>query len=448
MSAIVYYNFAEQTLGNGDQLKLTVAFTDPLLSSTVFNTPSTENVFVADYGSQEWEYDLDKFLIVPGLYNLKISAPSDSSFAKYFFSNETAYYQTPKEADVTLEIKYNGNEDFEIEFVGKVSPKTLKYNPDTTYITFTAAPNTDIINKTLLYDGATPINPFGYSLNELRPLSEILEDIYKLVDNSISYAGGTLVIHHDWLMQCFRPDTAEPPNLYYLSDVPFAGNAYYRVNPLYFDDRYALLYLGDLLKKLAVETGSFTGMVTGKKAFFKKLFSYDEADVYDIAEDEYSKFDYAFNFDKVDYVRITAQEPNWAPSSSVVYVQPPGATFPNIEGKYIDLALNTFVGGFTPPPPLEDVYTLWTSSGGYAWAVYALTDPAIGASLSNGDIISQLWYNWRGNSFKSRMENITAHGLDHSIIKNPRFNGKIYQPTYLRKKYMDCKTEMRMLPLE
>ncbi|MEW6507176.1 MAG: hypothetical protein AB1432_05465 [Bacteroidota bacterium] len=139
------------------------------------------------------------------------------------------------------------------------------------------------------------INHWNYSRNTYRSIVSILENIYSIVDSSISYSGGILDLH-SWQMQGNR-DSAEC----YLNNIRLP-ETYILTDPLFFDDAYQIKSFGDMLKKLAIDWGAFTGMLSNGKAFFKQLFNFNAANTQAV---KINKWEQGYELSLIDYVRVT-----------------------------------------------------------------------------------------------------------------------------------------------
>lgn len=434
----ITYDFGEKPVGK-NKYRLKIKFTINANGNDSTVIAKDENVFINDYGTQEWEYDIENFLIVPGVLDLKLSAPKSSNFIGYFFGTDfTVFIEADKRAEVLFEIQYD-NTNWEIEFKGNILEDSIDYNPDTTYLEFTAAPQTDLINKKMLYDlNGNALNPLNYQVPDQNQtymylISKIINDIYKLINSNVA-----VEIYHDWVFQG-EYDNADPiynpggyiifpyglgeppPDPQTLSDLSFL-ELYEDIRPLFFDNTKGLNTLGDVLRKLSIDWCCYTGMIHQEKAFFRKLFTNSPDAIYDLDPDSYIENRYKYQLNLINYVRYLV------PGVSTPYER---GTFTQLEGTYLDR--DSLVGFY------QDIGSSFTNILAYRtniYSVYKTKDTQISSSfLDYGDVIASLWYNFRSNMKNCRIDPIITPGINHSIVLNPRLNGIIYQPIRLKKYY-------------
>ena len=145
-----------------------------------------KGLVVTNWGTLEWDYDLEETLIVPGSMEIEIS-DKDLWLHDILFFN--ALYQTR----FTIELKLTGT----TEFLGDVNEDTIFYDYGERILKFRATPQIDIINKRMAYDedNAT-LNPFSYTFNgaTYEAVTDVIEDIYGLVDSGV-----TVDYSHNWV---------------------------------------------------------------------------------------------------------------------------------------------------------------------------------------------------------------------------------------------------------
>jgi len=263
------------------------------------------------------------------------------------------------------------------KFIGHIIEDTLDSNPSLEKVKFTAAPRTDIINKTLVYEdgvydfnvtgitvsptpgavytanglyfevihtvitgGSDTItctrkgtgdpsasgtltkhtgtgdssitysgfnagihNPFGYNFTSLYLYQSLIEDIFQLVNPSLMAADDSLEIVHDWKFWSGRFISPGFDGCYLqdndLSELTSSPRA------LYLDNQAAINNCGDVLRKLAQDFCSFTGLISYDKAFFKKLFHYDSSNLQTVTVLSRSK---GYRYNIIDYVKVNC---NW-----------------------------------------------------------------------------------------------------------------------------------------
>lgn len=480
------YQFRDKHLGTGDTLRLQIIFKINLEGENSTVTAEDEEIYLSDAGYKEEEFDLQNLLLSIAFYSPKLSVPEGSEFEKYLFNDdEEPYKSTEKNFQVVLDIKYNGETEFENEITANVIEDSIEYDPETTYLRFEAAPDTEILNRTMLYGlndiAGRPgekvrLNPLGYddpinySTNPIsypsefyKKLKVVITDIFKKVDSTITE--NDLYFYHDWLMAGYYVDVESDKHFDF--EIPLEEVSVC-TTPLFFRPDYGLNNLGDVLRKLAIDFGCFTGMLGNKKPFFKKLFSQNILDIYDLDDDSYVERKKAYRLHLVKYVRILARWTStvFGYSYEWAFHAPNEEAFTQLENTYIDrdslVVAHTMPNGFTGPP-------LWTgliratnllvsrTDPTRLYFIFALKSPEIEYTTSSpdwynfdeglsyvpaGKVLADFWYKNRGRITNSRIDPIIAMGLRHSILKNPRFKGKVYQPVRVRKIYKEGITEI------
>ncbi len=443
MANKIIFNFAEKTLGTGDEVRLTITFNTSILGADIIFNAEENEIYISDYGEGVWEHDIEEFLLSPGEWSPKLS-DANGVLANYFVGRNFEHLAAEKNALVLFEIKYLGETNWVTEFRGKVDPLTVVYDEDTSYLTFTAAPQTNILFNTLLHDPGNPsthYNPLGYGINDIIHITQILEDIYQLVNPSISFSGGSLVVSQDWLFKGFTSDPPDYDPIIPIEDIPFTG-VRHAVKALFFDESYGYQSVGDLLKKFAADFGCYTGMEHEDKAFFKKIFSYTESDVYDLDNESYYKYEQRIIFNKIEYVVYTLRFP-YTPST---FDFPAGVLTAN-EDKILRRNCTTWIA-MSSVIPEPGSYLVYHHNGVKDYAMTHVKDLQVGSTYQYlGFVLAQMWLNIRGQMKNCMADEIETPGLRHSITKNPRFKGKVYHVTRLVKHYYDGYTSIEGIPI-
>lgn len=432
------YNFPEILLGNGDQLRLTLTFYNQGLQNppVIIRDAQSLGIIINNIGFLEHDYDFEKFFAVPGEYNFKLIVPETSEIYKMMFTyDDPEFGQFEKTPAVRLEIKYNQTNDWEDEFLGNVLLEDVSYNARTQILDLVASPETDKINKQMIYNiNNEPLNPFNYEVPDSNRtffyrIEKIILDIFKKMNPDI-----TLDIKHNWNFKAewnqnydhnndyliFPNSLGTPPSepLTY-SDFIFT-ELFQDIRPLFFDTSYGLNSLGDILRKLAIDWGCFTGLITRDKAFFKNIFTHNE--VYNLTSEAYYENNLTYKMPIYDYI---------------LYHTPGGdydaGTFTTIEGKYLERkSLVSYI---------KSVHTNIVAIRDHTYDVIQSSTPTDGWK-AYGRAIVDYWFNIRSVPSGGRVDTIITPDINHSIIKNPIFNNTVYQPIYIKKMYKDCKTQI------
>ena len=275
---------------SGDTIQVILVFTHNLTGTNRNWTSEEKNLLISKHGELDISYNLDDPLLVPGSLSMEIS-DEDGVLDDLFFGSGTIALATYKQALLT--IKINGVE----KYSGNCIEDTIKSNTGTRIISFTVAPKTDLIVKRELYNTENKwTNPFSFTPTSYYSVIEILENIFHLVNPSISYLGGSLELIHNWQFQGKGEGVGN-----FINDIMFQ-ELYQMIDPLFFDNSFGLTNCGDLLKKLAIDWGAFTGMVGNNKAFFKQLFHYNAGNVQTVSVYAFQK---AYRYGLIDYVNFS-----------------------------------------------------------------------------------------------------------------------------------------------
>jgi hypothetical protein len=255
------------------------------------------NLRVITYGEREASYDFEDAFMVPGSTSMVIGDPLGYLDQLLFGTSPTVQALDKK---VKVIKKINGSN----KFIGFFLEDTIEYDAGSRTLKFTAAPQLDILNKRMVYDTSQPqgdaqvLNPMNYNFFQVYNLVTVLEDIFKLVNPDISYSNGSLEIIHDWRFKGLR--YLSPNEDGYLDDIEF-HELQSAVRSLYKDQLYGISNVGDVLKKLALDYCAFIGMLSQDKAFFKKLFHWNEDNTQEVIVYRWIK---GYRYGLIDYVKV------------------------------------------------------------------------------------------------------------------------------------------------
>lgn len=471
------YQFRDVQLGNGDEVRLSIAITINAEGTTETIVSEDENVFISDLGEKEEDYDFEDALLSPAFYQAVLTAIENGNFQKYFFDEgEAVFEDAEKDALVTLDIKYNGTTTWINDFTGNIIIDSLDYEPDTTEFNFEAAPDMSILSNTMLFDlDDVPTNPFGYFMTSppqpwttFIPIKTLLLDCYKLVNPSLTE--DDIEIEHDWTFYGEVTDPENPPAM--IQDVFNFDEIAIDIYPLFFDQTYGATSVADILIRLAVEFGSFTGMTNRNSAFFRKLFNPNSATQYNLNDEAYYDYRKRYRFNPITYCRVNVQEAVWI-----------GGGSPHVEYNYYTFHApdeNAFTGlkdSFKEIDTLT-IAAIWNNEyrasnlgafkyvdphGTLLFGLIAAKDPSLhypGTStvwfnfpgepdfVPTSQLLVDLWYRYKSIFKHLRVDPIVAPGINHSVTKNPVFKGKTFQPLSVKKKYIDCKTNIEGLIID
>ena len=289
------FQFNDKVNGKGDSIKLSFKFTVSREGSDIIYVCEDEGIFINDLGVLEYEWSPEDFLLVPGILEMQLVDTGKTELVNperklhnIFFGDDETSIATDEEGEATIQIKYNGDDNYTEEFSGKIS-KAPNSNPGSKYISLIIAPPTDILNRAVLYDTlrsdlVVNKNPLGYvhytiALAVWKPIKEIIEKSFQYVS-----PGNSLDFIHNWELS--GTETQPQYSQLVLQGFQVLSNPSvitnikleeirYNINELFFDKNGAAAdySLGDLLRKFAFDWGAIAGMITKNKFFFRQLFT-------------------------------------------------------------------------------------------------------------------------------------------------------------------------------
>lgn len=281
--------FPKETIQPGDVLDLWITFEES--TGTGLEFLSTSNIKVTRWGKIEYSYDIEDALLVPAIasFELQENISKSSILDDMLFGPD--FVNVSKEAIV--EVLLNSDTIFK----GRIIEDSIEYNDSTGLLTFQASPKTDVMNKRMVFDeDNVALNPFNYNSNYYYKIVTILRDIYRLVDSSIGTDDITII--HNMLLWGRRDPGGGGTTFYNKIRIEETAQL---INPLFFDTGYGIRTCGDILRKLAIDWGCFTGMLTQTKPFFKQLFQLNPNNIQTLDVISRKK---GYRYGLIDYVKV------------------------------------------------------------------------------------------------------------------------------------------------
>jgi hypothetical protein len=311
-------------ISGGDRALLTIALTIEGTGSNSTTLASAVGLYIHSYGKTRLAYDYDNYYLVPKEYEFSLYDPNNI-LTDLLFDGANAD-NVNKNFFVRLELKYKGAANYEEEFSGNVIPEMIE-EPDrlNNVLTFSAVPDTNIINQSLIYskewdaasfdaangrESSWPLNPLELAFNKVGSASkwdwikikDVITKIFKLVNPSVN-----VNYYQNWI--------------FYGSTGPEYPIPILQKYDLTFDDLIAdhnhiggifgstmladlIKNCGDLLKMYAFEFGAMAGMISNSKAFFKQVFYFDENNVQTIERISSDNYKRKYSFNKYEFVDI------------------------------------------------------------------------------------------------------------------------------------------------
>ena len=432
MAATTTLSTDAQVVNNsGDTAQLIIVWTIPFGSGDTPYDAKTEGVRVLDWGKINWAYDMEDTLLVPGQYSVTLGDSNLFLRNLFFDTNLYGYGSNP-----VVTLKINGV----VEYIGTVTEDSTTYDVGNRSISFTCDPNTTTMNNFMLFeqDGTTPVNPFGYAGGDYPStgypinLTDMLTSIFQKVDPAITYASGKIEIFHDWLF--WSTNTDDGSHGVWNDQIPLSS---LQIIPrFFFGTGYGVQTLGDVLRRLATDFCSFTGLIHQQKAFFKKLFRYDSGNTQSLGTIINRVFGYKYGL--IDYVYVTAPSVYaFLGDGPQIYEQ--GTNTHLTERTLERTLLAVFHWSSNPVNVFTNVnYNGPPNGGGASHDSYVLKveDPnllGLGGYHDIGEVAAAFWYHYRGQVINCRIDKITTIGITYDFLKDFVDDGRKYQPIGMEK---------------
>ena len=487
---------------NADSIKFNLVFTHDDVGIDQSWEANDYSIKMNTWGDMEWSFDIEELLITPGSINCKLD-DGQSVLHDYFFGTTASSIATEKRPN--LEVDVNNN----IKFSGDAVEDQIEYDMGLKQLTLNAQSDLDILNKTMVYDGNTILNPLALTDNNYYMLSDIILKIYQKVNASI-----TLELRQNW--EFFGLSESTSPSGLPLYDIRI-DELMIDIHDLFFDTSKGISNLGDVLKKLATDWGCYTGLLNKDQAFFKQLFDYDSTNLQTLGK--VRSFRKAYRYNLIEFVRITingiatpfTQGVNGGISDKILerdtlpffYSDGMSSSSLGNAGSNIMATLNR-PGQFyikTQLPVIGDVYlnngsnyqvislvgadigfwvrfqrisgvndpslafpTLTKVSGtgpdvlnftispvgldGATFTIYRARDNNISTNWLNlGEILALYWYFYRGDQSKCRADYFLVDGIDYNFLKCFTYGTSKYQVLSLKIKPSKLQSEIIALYL-
>ena len=260
-------------------------------------------------------------------------------------------------------------------------------------------------------------NPFNYELDDYIGVKQILGDIFRLVNPSLT--DNQVQIFHDWIFKGYKYHSAP---FYPVEDIVFEELAFW-INSLYFNSTNGVVNVADILKKLALDFCSFAGMVDKNTPFFKKLFHYNASNTQTLKLVKDRKFNYKYSLIESANASIALW---W--NASYVYAKGKES---GIDER--NLQRDIFTGFYYSADNAWQTVVnanIDRGSGDELYYVIRGKDPVLlsGAWADMGSLITEFWYKYRGNILNCREDLIIAEGIGYDYLKDFPDDGRKYQP--------------------
>lgn len=462
MAYTITYNFGNDIavgakVAGGHSIRLSIEFTVEKDGEDIERYANDYGIRIKDWGELRWGRDLDENYMVPGNYEFELY-DRDETLKTLLFEGGLVPYVN-KDGKITMNIKYNGAEDYITEYIGYLDNENIEYDSKKKTVSFTAFPRTDLLKSIYLYDeGDAGVlignNPLGldYGLSgdvytaTRKNIKELIHAIFKKINPDC-----TLSWQHNW--KFWGQNIIATPTFYeefLLDDLEFKEDY---LSALFFslENPYSIETLYDLLMRYSFTFGFICGMITNEHAFVKELFNYNPDNVQLLGRvREHIITHKAGDVESVRitqrlYRRVGSTKKNayeaWSKSYAVL---PPGA---QLRGDSI----------IDDEIPVFAKYTLIGSQGdmlgtynGFIYTIANANPPKLANFWSLDETIALFYYNLRnrrklayfaGNVEENeldtsigRVDDFVVEGINYSYLKDFSYSGHGYQILSLTKR--------------
>ncbi len=309
--------FPVQKVNDTEEIQLIMVFKHST-GTTSSVTSESLNLLVERWNNIKSSYDIEDALLVLSNVSLEIGDPL-GNLDNLFFGQDTFNLSVVKTANVTVIL--NG-----IPYEGYITEDSINSNEGSLIVSFDAKPNTDVLNKRMVYgkNGTDTVwaDSNSYTAGQHVPIKDLLTTMYKLVNNNIISDNITLI--HDWIFQGVAETGEMTGNPAFLNDIAFEDLSI-MVDYLCLNNNYGISTIGDILRKFALDWCSFTGMTGNSNIFFKKIFHYNSNNLQTLTVLNREK---GYKYGLLDYVCIN-------PMTALSIPIFEKGTYTNLEGRFL-----------------------------------------------------------------------------------------------------------------
>jgi hypothetical protein len=478
MAYTVTYKFGAalnigDVVAGGHALRLSIAFTIDDTGSNVEKFASTYGLIVSDWGELNIGREIDENLLAIGEYTFELF-DKDGEFDNFFFES-AAVHLMDKQALVTLEILYYGEENYTTEFTGYIFEDQVFFDTTSKIVQITAGPKTNLLKETFLYlkdsnGKITYQNPLAISSSvsngkRIWPaifLPSLFDLIWNVVNPNSTFTNYSTAYF-------YAENFAATPTA--LSTVPLNASTVAitgeRLGAIFGSDNNVLQIetLYDLLMKLCFGFGLITGMETNTKAFAKDLYGYDASNLQTIGVVKSIKK--SFKTISVSAVKIIERQiyrrakednENSFPIVSNRYGKSPmnadvynGENILEEELLFYTGKANTAFDGVNNINRSDLIYynvanTSWYDLKGITFPSTQLW-PGSYSGTGMCAKIASYYYTLRNNKTLARLDEITFNGIKCAYTKNFDYGGKGYQILTLTKQFAKNTVTVAAIPV-
>lgn len=449
------YVFPVETIPAG-LMRITLVVTIMADGTSTSQNAWEENLKLISIGEYSIEADMDNLFLAPVTMEFIIS-DLNRLLHDYLFNDPDA------DKAFNLKFEIDRGSGYEVEFEGYMIMSQVTWEDGLNTLQASFAPRSNDLNSCMLWDDSTALNPLGYSPGDIILVQTLIEDIFKYIDPATSTE-----FWHDWVFRGSQYDST--PVLQHTTGQ--LDELYVNVNPYFFEQGYT--NLGDVLRGLALELGSYAGWQSSKKAFFRKLFAVQSNSPVTLPRHAFIKRSKSFQELKILAKTNVTHQRLYASGGNLYYnasVNPfgnglgslpsytaGGSTFDND----LIFELKTTQHHASPEPMEYKIYGTWfLPEPGGTGKYYPIDEALPGEDIvptgypgvyqnqyrMYAQLLSDYYYYHRCRIESSSLIEIEATGTEYDIVKDITYSGRNYHIIALTKNYIEDKSTFRVIPI-
>ncbi len=387
---------------NSDQISVLLRIVNPFGGLNKYLS-NEKGLSITKYGAIDIDFDLEDLFLLPSELQMSFSDPEQYLYGRLINhpSQENIYI------DIYVEINING----ETKFKGYSKDDGINYNDDRKEISISFAPQLDIINRKMVYnENNEPTDPLKHGSAGHTSVIGVIQDIYQIINPEISYPN-SLKVNHEWEFRGHNVSEARVTvDGFKLTDIAI------NTKELFWDNSKGVRTLGDVLRKIAIDWGAFTGMIHQGKAIFHKLYFFDGNNTQEL---KVLSHKISFPYQMIRYVKTTDDINTYT-----------SGTFTEMEGDYLERNLLSFCRAENTEAPFGDAGTnlFVLENGQISHYIYKVKDKSISNDWKDyGKLVADYWLYYRSNRAFARVDEFLVSGINYDFLKNFVYDNKKFQ---------------------
>lgn len=311
---------------------------------------------------------------------------------------------------INASISISGGEiDVDHNWVFSEQPQTTPKKLNVTNATHAAGVVTVTHDSTSIYDAGSEV---------------IIEDVVGMTDLNGQFTVVTEISNTQFTVSLTTAQSyTSGGTVWRLNSTDFdSGDLHVRIGTLFFQNHIPnqvsnlakISSVADVLKKVAFDAFAFAGVIHEEKAFFKKLFYFNDSNKFTLTNVLSRKYKYKYGI--VKYVKVHplfSDTKKWE-----------AGTHTNKEEESIlidDAYWTTWQDGIISN-------SVYFPTGNNIWKIKDTDyDNSYDGWYDINEVVANLWFNNRGNVLNNRIEVFEVRGVDFDFLKSMQYDGGNYQ---------------------